>query len=82
MKKSVKSLANGDFEKLRDIKGGEYICKNTRSKYFSHCIFLVTNERTETARKIVNMATGKAVFCNEEEEVEHIYGVLTIMSKE
>lgn len=82
MKKPYKSLANGDFEKLKDIKAGEYICKNTRSKYFSHCVFLVTDEKTETARKIVNLATGKTVYCNENEEVEHIYAFLTVGSKE
>lgn len=82
MKKPYKSLANGDFMKLKDIKAGELICKRTGSKYFSHCVFLVTNETTETARKIVNLATGKTAYCNENEEVEHITAVLTVTSKE
>lgn len=78
----MQRLANGTIEKLKDIKAGEYICKPTKSKYFSRCVFLVTNEKTETARKIVNLATGKTVYCNENEEVEHIYAFLTVTSKE
>jgi hypothetical protein len=78
----MKKIANGTIEKLKDIKAGEFICKDTKSKYFSRCIFLVTNEKTETARKIVNLATGKTIYCNENEEVEHIYTILTVTSKE
>lgn len=81
MKKPYKSLANGDFIKLKDLKAGDFICKDTKSKYFSHCVFLVTNEKAETARKIVNLATGKTVYCNENEEVEHINVILTVTSE-